>query len=866
MAFMSIACRGGRSSCRGKGLETVRRRSRYLIAAIVLFAIALIVALWPEPAAGPGGKAGQERKGAVEGDPSERRGALIDQVVFTEEGNPGKAVGRIESGSRHVFAQGVTNKTVYHQLRQSEHAEFDLSYGSSSELTLNPSGPEFGDGELNPFAVPEIREAMNWLVDRDYIANELYGGLAAPRYLPLSTAFPDYARLADVARELEVQYGHKPVRAREVIEREMEALGAIRSGGRWMYEGRPVRIKLLIRTEDARKQVGDYVANQLEELGFETERMYRTAEQAGPIWLASDPSAGRWHIYTGGWVSTVINRDQAQNFADFYTPEGRPSPLWQAYEPSEELHEISQRLSRRDYETVDQRRALMTRALRLSMENSARIWLADGLNVWPYAADVELAMDLAGGLAGSRLWPFTLRFEDKVGGEMIVSSPTVLTEPWNPVAGTNWLYDTMMIRATEAAPVMRDPFTGLYWPQRIQGAEVTVVEDAPVQRNLDWLTLDRADEIEVPGDVWIDWDTEAERFRRVEEKHPDGLTARTRTRIRFEEGYLDRRWHDGSQMSLADLVLPYILQFERADEDSPLYDRSHVPSFQTFQRHFRGWRIVSRDPLVVEVYSDQIYPDAETIVAARTPSTQPWHTLALGIRAERNGELMFSSDKADQTGETWLSMVSGPSLPVLDRHRRDAAASGWVPFAETLGDLTREDGPDQRYAAIAEWRKERGHYWIGDGPFYLHSVHPVEGSLVMRRNEDFPDRSDKWLRFTEPQIPVVSVEGPMTVTTNEGAQFRVDIRYAGEPYPRSGIDSVEYLLLDGDGDVQTRGVADAVETGEGAWQVSIAREDISALGSGANRLEITVKSNQVALPRFASHAFATLPAPNGEGD
>ncbi len=843
----------------------MRRWFQYLIGVLALLGIALIVALWPEPAGGPEGAAPRDRKGAVEGDPSERRGALVDQVVFTEEGNPGKAVGRIESGSRHVFAQGVTNKTVYHQLRQSEHAEFDLSYGSSSELTLNPSGPEFGDGELNPFAVPEIREAMNWLVDRDYIANELYGGLAAPRYLPLSTAFPDYARLADVARELEVRYGHKPGRAREVITREMEALGATRSGGRWMYEGKPVRIKLLIRTEDARKQVGDYVANRLEEIGFETDRMYRTAEQAGPIWLASDPSAGRWHIYTGGWVSTVINRDQAQNFADFYTPEGRPSPLWQAYEPSEELHEIAQRLSRRDYETVDQRKALMTRALRLAMENSARIWLADGLNVWPYAADVELAMDLAGGLAGSRLWPFTLRFKDKVGGEMIVSSPTVMTEPWNPVAGTNWLYDTMMIRATEDAPVMPDPFTGLYWPQRIERAEVTVVDDAPVQRNLDWLTLERAETIEVPGDVWIDWDSGTNRFVRVDERHPDGLTARTRTRIRFEDGYLERRWHDGSKMSLADVVLPYILLFERADEDSRLYDRSHAPAFQTFQRHFRGWRIVSRDPLVVEIYSDQIYPDAETIVAARTPSTQPWHTLGLGIRAERNGELMFSSDKADQTGETWLSMVSGPSLPVLDRHRRDAAATGWVPFAETLGDMTREGGPDQRYTALAKWRDERGHYWIGDGPFYLHSVHPVEGSLVMRRYEDFPDRSDKWLRFTEPQIPVVSVDGPMTVASDEAAQFRVDIRYAGEAYPRSGIDSVEYLLLDGDGDVQTRGDADVVESEDGAWQVSIAREDIAALGNGANRLEVTVKSNRVALPRFGSHAFATLPAPNGEG-
>jgi peptide/nickel transport system substrate-binding protein len=844
----------------------VRRRSQYLIAALLLTAIALVVALWPEPASGPGKAASRDDSGAVEGDPSERRGALVDQVVFTQEGNPGTAVGRIESGSRHVFAQGVTNKTVYHQLRQSEHARFDLSFGSSAELTLNPAGPEFGDGELNPFAVPAIREAMNWLVDRDYIANELYGGLAVPRYLPLSTAFPDYARLADVARALEVQYSHQPGRAREVIHREMEALGATLRDGRWHYNGRPVRIKLLIRTEDARKQVGDYVANRLEEAGFATDRMYRTAEQAGPIWLATDPAAGRWHIYTGGWVSTVINRDQAQNFADFYTPQGRPSPLWQAYEPSPELAEVAQRLSRRDYATVEQRQELMARALRLSMENSARIWLADGLNVWPYAADVELAMDLAGGLAGSRLWPYTLRFRDRVGGEIIVSSPTVLTEPWNPVAGTNWLYDTMMIRATEDAPVMPDPFTGLYWPQRIESARVTVVEDAPVQRSLDWLTLDRAETIEVPGDTWIDWDPETQRFLRVDEQHPDGLTARTRTRIRFEDGYLDRVWHDGSEMSLADVVLPYILLFERADEDSPLYDRSHVPAFQTFQRHFRGWRIVSRDPLVVEVYSDQIYPDAETIVAARTPSTQPWHTLALGVRAERNGELMFSSDKADQTGETWLSLVSGPSLPILDRHRREAAATGWVPFAETLGDMVRAGGPDARYEALAEWREQRGHYWIGDGPFYLHSVHPVEGSLVMRRNEDFPDRSDKWLRFTEPQIPVVTVDGPMTVASDEAAQFRIDIRHAGEPYPRSGIDGVDYLLLDGEGNVQTRGEARAVESEEGVWQVSIASDDIADLGKGANRLEVTVKSNRVALPRFGSHAFATLPPPEEEGE
>lgn len=796
-------------------------------------------------------------------DPGERRGALVDQVVFTEGSNPGKTVGQIETGARHILAQGVTNTTVYHQLRKSRRTAFDLSYGSSAELTLNPAGPELANGDLNPFHVPAIREALNWLVDRRYIANEIYGGLAEPRVLPLSTAFPDYARLAATARELELHYRHRPEKARQVITREMQALGARLEDGRWIHEGAPVRITLLIRTEDARKQVGDYVANLLDELGFRAERMYRTAEQAAPIWIASDPAAGRWHIYTGGWVSTVINRDQAQNLADFYTPRGRPSPLWQAYDPSPEFDRIAQRLQRRDYRTWQEREELMARGLKLAMENSVRVWLVDQLNVWPHAADVELATDLAGGVAGSRLWPYTLRFRGRVGGEIVVAAPSVLTEPWNPVAGTNWLYDTMVIRGLADSPLMPDPFTGLYWPQRIAEAAVTVTEGTPVQRSHDWLTLERQDEIGVPEDAWIDWDPQADRFITVGEKHPDGLTARTRTRVRYEEGYLERKWHDGTRMSLADLVVPYIVQFVRADEASPLFDPSHVPEFETFQRHFRGLRIVSREPLVVEIYSDQIYPDAETIVAARTPGVQPWHTLALGIRAERSGELAFSSNKADRNRITWLSLVSGPSLPVLDRHRRAALQENWIPFAETLRPLTRDGGIAERYRALGEWREQRGHYWVGDGPFYLHSVYPVEGTLVLRRYAEFPDRGDKWLRFTEPDIPEVTVDGPMVVGLDEAAGFEARVTSRGEPYPAAGIDGVEYLLFDSGGRLVHRG--GAAHAGAGRWRIDLGRAPIGDLGTGANRLEVIVKSNRVALPRFASHAFATIPAPAEPG-
>jgi peptide/nickel transport system substrate-binding protein len=62
--------------------------------------------------------------------------------------------------------------------------------------------------------------------------------------------------------------------------------------------------------------------------------MYKTAAEASPIWMRGDPAEGQWHVYTGGWIATVISRDEADNFDYFYTPRGRPEPLWQAYKPS----------------------------------------------------------------------------------------------------------------------------------------------------------------------------------------------------------------------------------------------------------------------------------------------------------------------------------------------------------------------------------------------------------------------------------------------------------------------------------------------------------------------------------------------------
>ncbi|HUG35547.1 MAG TPA: ABC transporter substrate-binding protein, partial [Candidatus Limnocylindrales bacterium] len=523
------------------------RKLGFALAALVV--VVVVVATLRDRAAPPRERAADLAVDAPEAevpgtDPGARRGALVDQVVFTQESDVGKITALMEAGTYHVFVSGITSPTIFRRLRDAEGVAHSFSYGTSGELSINPAGPRFDNGELNPFHVPEIREALNWLIDRRHIVEEIYGGLAAPRFLPLNTAFPDYARLAGVARALELHYQHDPQRAKDVIAREMERLGAGLEGGRWTFEGAPVRIIVLIRAEDERKRVGDYVANLLEDAGFRTERLYRTAEEASRIWIASEPGAGGWHLYTGGWISTTIARDLAGNLSFYYTPRGRPEPLWQAYRPAPELDEIAERLQRRDYRTWEERQELMARGLELAMRDSVRIWLVDQLNVWPRARDVELAVDLAGGISGSALWPHTLRFRGRVGGSMRVATPSILTEPWNPIAGSNWIFDQMILRGLEDSPLVPDPFTGLYWPQRIESAEVTVEAEIPVIRTLDWVTLASEPEIRVPGDAWIGWDAAGGRFVSVAESHPEGLTARTRTLVRYEADYLERRWHD----------------------------------------------------------------------------------------------------------------------------------------------------------------------------------------------------------------------------------------------------------------------------------------------------------------------------------
>ena len=791
---------------------------------------------------------------------SPRLGAWVDEVVFREEADRAKAINMFEAGEIDVYGLGITDPELYRRIQASRVIQYEISYGSSSELTFNPVGPTFPKtGDLNPFHVPAIREAINWLVDRDYIAEEIYGGLAVPRYLPLTTAFPDYAHLADVARRLELHYSYDKEKTKAIIAKEMGKLGAQLVNERWHYRGKPVRLIFLIRTEDQRREIGDYVATLLENVGFTVDRQYKTAAESSPIWIGGNPADGRWHIYTGGWVSLAIDRDQADMFNGYYTPRGRPDPLWQAYMPGPKLDKIAEILDRRYYRTTEERRELMTEALKLAMEDSVRVWLVDVVYVWPRRKEVVLAADLAGGISGSTLWPYTIRRVDGTRRRVNFANPSMLTEPWNPVAGSNWIFDNLITRGTQDLPAFPDPFTGLFWPQRMKSAEVYVEKGLPVTKTLDWLTLNFVPSIEVPRDAWIDWDAVGERFITAGEMHPKGLKARTKTVVRYDNNLWKTRWHDGNNVSLADFIFSFILGFDRANPKSPIFDEAAVPALKTFLSHFRGARILEKNPLVVEIYSDQIFPDAETIAATRAAdfyTNVPWHELVLGVLAERNRQLAFSASKADRLKVEWLSYISGPSLAVLDGQLTAALKEAFIPYRNTLGEYVSQQEVTERYEKLRAWREARRHFWVSNGPFYLYSVHPVEKIVIIRRSESFSDPADKWVRFVEPQIADVEISGPRIIKAGSPAEFQVQITFKGKPYPEKDLEFVRYMLFDSRGELVE--LDNPKPVGDGTWRIALESKQTARLSSGSNRLELAVTSRVVALPSFRTFRFVTV--------
>jgi len=806
---------------------------------------------------------------------TERRGGWLDEIdVSVVDGD--SAISQLQAGSIDFFSFNLASD-AYPAIKEAG-LPSTQSLGGYYGISLNPA--VFTDTNvLNPFSNRKIREGLNWLVDRNYVNQEIFAGGSLPKLLPVTTQLVEYTNLIETARALESKYAYNVERAKEIIDAEMPGMGAeLGADGKWQFNGAPVTLAFMIRSDGdgTRKPIGDYVSNQLESVGFTVDRQYKTSSEAFPIWLGTAAADGQWHMYTAGYSPSGLGtlRDESGNIQQSYL-----NTSIQAGEPyisnvsDPEFQKLGDDLAQGKYSSKEERDTMMRKGLELSLEDSLFVWVIEQQVYAPYNSNVQVTYDLATGPESTNAGPYNLRFVDQEGGTMKVGTNDLFTQPWNTVGGSNWVWDAAVMRATTMGTsninggggLMADPYTGLAYPQRIESAELTYKEGLPINQNLDWLTVKTAPQVDVPEDAWVDWDAKEQRFITAAEKFPDGLTANVKSVVVYPADLFETvKWHDGSPISVGDFVMNMIQGFDPAKPESPIYDESLALSIDAGLVSFKGYRITSTDPLTIESYNDTYYSDAELNIVPLWPQSafgltgeNSWQILAISNLAEAGGELAYSQDKADNAQIENTSWVGGPSLEILAKYLDQAASESYIPYEPTLGQYVTKEEADLRYANFKKWYEGHGHFWIGTGPYYLDQVFTTEKSLVLKNNADFVDLADRWAAFSEPKRATTVLDGPGQVKAGDEAVFDVTVTFKDALYLQSDIARVKYILYDATGAVVT--VGDATAVADGQYQVTLSSDITSQLPTGSARLEVAVVPIPVAIPSFTSLDFVAVP-------
>jgi len=566
----------------------------------------------------------------------------------------------------------------------------------------------------------------------------------------------------------------------------------------------PVEVNLLIRADLAPwPQAGHWIGDRLEDAGFKVIRTVRTGATASPIWIGTHPREGKMHIYTGGWISPAIPRNQGTIFDQMYTHRVMAGfGLWDvleeqladpAYPRFQKFDEASRKLRFTEFKTMTEREALFKDALEIGMEFANCLWIADVAGTNPYKRDVRLASNVAGGIGDPNWVHTTHRFnvatgQPIVGGDIKIEFPNLFNEPWNPVAGSSWSYDMFPTRrAVGDAATMSDPGPGatggLPWPQRLAGAEVWVDQGLPIGQTIDWggtfvfnqIPATSAD-LTAPADAWADWDPVAGKFLTVAERAAADAdyspTALTKTRVVYQSDLWDIPLHDGSTISPADFLMGMIYTFDRGKEASPVYEPTAKAALEAWLKTFKGFQIVSVDPLTIDTWSDTWYLDAEMFPEARNwfplygtyGWTGFWHMIAVGWAAEAkntgatggvSAAWTLTKSDAQDPKVPYMDYTKGPTLPILKTELAWAKGEGFIPYEAAIAplydawDLDLDAEIAERWAKLEAFQAATGHFWVGNGPYWIASTADLSppSSIILTRFPDYPDPADKWFQF-----------------------------------------------------------------------------------------------------------------------
>jgi peptide/nickel transport system substrate-binding protein len=755
--------------------------------------------------------------------PHDKPGPAAERLLFTQF-DVDRAPLDIEAGNMDLYLFGLKTEAA-RDLEGTEGVELIKAPATTVSLILNPAPAR--EGELNPFSIPEVRSAMQFLVDREGISQDVYQGAGQPMITHVGPSDPDFLTVYDIDRGSGITYD--PELARDLIADAMTGAGAELVDGVWNFEGRPIRVKLVARVEDERREIGDLLRVELEQAGFAVAQSY---EQFAPAVLkvySTDPQAFEWHIYTEGWGRGAPQRYDVGSVNSFNAPWLGNMPGWREegfwqYE-HEELDELGQTLFRGEFDSLEERNQIYRDMTQAGLDESIRIWLATVNNSFPAIDGIEgMTRDIA---AGPRN-PWALR-EAYVPGEddVVVGHQWVWTSrsTYNPVGGFGDVYSVDIWRNLQDPAIWNDPFTGIPQPFRA----TYEVETAGPRGTL-----------EVPADAVV-WDVDAKAWVPV----PAGTDAVSKVTYDYSK-YLQSNWHHGQPITIADAVYSLAQAFDIAyDPDKVRIETAIAVTTRPYLDTLKGFRLTDDDRL--EVYTDYWHFDDDYIgsYASAVSFAMPWEVnAAMDDLVFEQRRAAYSDTAASRFSVPWISLVLRQDAGLVDRTLRRLERDEFVPegiFQMGERTLVTPAEASARYDAAQQWFDDKEHLVISNGPFTLERFDRAANfaELVAFRDPTYPFKPGDRYRGEPDSLAISGITSDLVVP---GEDAVVTATVAGP-----GTVGLQYLLLDpASGDVIVAGKADAGGT-DGEFTVTIPADITGTLFPGFYQLFLAADSDELAL-------------------
>jgi len=746
------------------------------------------------------------------------KSTFFDSVKFIQYLDENTALEEVRNGNLDVYYYTISSDRLESYQSREGLQVFD-STGGSYSILVNPAESE----EFNPFSSKDIRFALNYLIDRKLIVNELMGGYGSPIISYYSPSDPEYLTVIEQLETFNFKYN--PTFAEEIISQVLKEKGAVKIDEKWEMDGKPIEITIFIRSDDpVRKSIGEILAGELQKIGFTIKKDFGDLNKAFVVVYGSNPSDLKWSLYTEGWGRSAFVRYDSVGLGQMYAPwfssmPGFNVPAYWNYK-NDRLDELTQKIYTGGFESSEKRSQLIQEAVVEGVNESVRIFLASKIDQYVVNEKVSGIVNDFGAGVPSRFTPINAKSNSD---EFVIGVKQIYQGAWNPVMGLSDSYSRHIWGIVSDPATFKHPFTG---------------ETFPVRASWQVETAGPNEKLSIPQEAKM-WNPSLQKWENVAS---DALAT---SKVTFD--YEFSNWHNGQEMDINDILHSLYFTIEwgtRTDENDRTFDTEFTPRAAQIIQTIIGVNQVDED--TIEVYVDYWHFDEGEIADwAVLWNSMPWEISSAMEKAVTDGKVSFSRSGATSKNVNWLSLIIPKDAHLIKEYLQEFKDSNYIP-ASLKENYQNSKYFQNRYDSSIKWIEANNHAVISNGPFYLKSYAPESRTITVNafNDDSYPFKIGKWAEFEKAELPTITnIEMKNIIQRGEELEIRVEVDHS---------DSILYFLTNSEGKMIS---SETLKTEGNNIALRVPSEKTKDLGIGANNIKIFAISNSVLKPDFYESSF-----------